>query len=130
MHLNVDIKYTPSKAAICFIISEHYFCKMEIYCVVSISQAKSVISQRIRRNTCIHVKFSIIHCKLCCIRPSIVVWTATIEEMTSVDKCPVWSSLPKSCRSSLTWVIIVCLISRSYKLSTTIYMQRIWSWEK
>jgi hypothetical protein len=43
MHLNIDVKYAPSKAAICLIIRKHYLRKMEINCVVSVTQAKSVI---------------------------------------------------------------------------------------
>lgn len=130
MDLNVDVKYTPSKTAICFIISKHYFCKMEFYCVVSISQAKSIIGQRGRRNTCIHVQFNILHYKLSWISHIIVVYAVGIKEMTIVDKCPVFSTvIMKACwSSSLTRVIIICLPSISYKISTTVYIQRIWSW--
>ena len=131
MHLNVNVKYTPSQAAICFIISEHYLSKMEIYCVVSISQAKCIISQRKGRNTCIHVEFSIVHCELICTRPCIVGWAITIKEVASVNECPVCSLKEKPCLSGHTSIIIICLISiRNYLLSTTIYIERVPSWDK
>ena len=130
MNLNIDVKYTPSEAAICLIISKHYLCKMEIYCVASISHAKSIICQRKGRNTRIHVQFIIVCSKLRCIRPFIVVYTAAIKEVTSVAKCPVWSGTTKSCLSSFLWIIIICNVSiRSYELPTTIYMERVQSWD-
>lgn len=89
MHLNIDVKYTPSKAVICLIIGEHYLSKMEIYYVVSVSHAESIICERKGGNACIHIQFTIVHSKLSCIRPSMVVHTATIKEVTSVAKCPV-----------------------------------------
>jgi len=129
MHLNIDVKYTPSKAAICFIICEHYFCKVKAYCVASISHAKCIICERKRRNTCIHVQFGIVHIKFSCVRPSVVVHATTIEEMTSVAKHPIWSCSMKSCWSSFLWVIIIFYVSIRNWLSSTIYMERVPSWD-
>jgi hypothetical protein len=130
-YLNVNIKYTPSQAAICFVISEHYLRKMEVYCVISISHTKSIISKRERRKARIRVQFTVGHREpgwlLHSINVSIII---LIQEVTSAAKCPVFWTRPVEFWRS-TWFCISIIFSsfNGYFFSAAIYMS-VWFWDK
>jgi hypothetical protein len=126
-HLNVNIKYTPSQAYICFVISEHYLRKMEVYCVISISHTKSIISKRERRKACIRVQLRVGHREPGWILHSInVSLNIIIQEVTSAAKCPVlWTRLVEFWRSTWFCISIICSSINGYFFSAAIYMKLV-----
>ena len=122
-YLNVDIKYTPSEAAILSVISKHDLRKVKVYCVASIKQTKSVVGQREGRKACIRVQLLVQSGNNRGVLNGVGVSVDTvIQEVTSAAESPVGPTL-EEIRSPTQICIIV--IARSFIVrflsSSTVY---------
>ena len=89
-YLNVDVKYTPSEATICSVVSKHDLRKVKVYCVVSVYQTKSVVCQREGRKACISVELLVLSRNARGILPGEGVCSAiVIQEVTGAAESPV-----------------------------------------
>jgi len=125
-HLDIDIKKSPAKAAVCLVISKHYLCEVKGNCVAPTSHTETIISQRDWRKACIHVKWWCICGEFGCIRPCVGIWgTGIVHEVTSGTNSPVSSTLVESWWSGWICIIFIYVPFNICFFSSTIYVEGI-----